>query len=83
MINIKMIHVHYRDMTGEAKGKGQMHIKKLKPTDATSTLMIKKDVATFLNKVKDDVEYYYIVLEIEADGESRFRTITPKIFING
>lgn len=77
MVNITRLHIHYHTMKGKSK------VKKVKPTDKESTLRIKHDLATALNKIKKDVDYYYVVMEIDKDGESAFRTIVPKTFING
>jgi hypothetical protein len=76
-VNITRLHIHYRTMNGKSK------VKKVKPTDNTSSLRIKHDLATALNKIKSDVDYYYVVMEIDKDGAPAFRTIVPKTFING
>lgn len=77
MVNITRLHIHYRDLNDK------MHLKKIKPTDNTSTLMIKKDIALFLSTIKDETEYYYVVMEIEGDDKPLFRTMTKKIFLRG
>lgn len=77
MVNITRLHVHYVDMDGKK------HVKKIKPKDNTSTLAIKQDIARFVSTIKNDAEYYYVVMEIDSEGESKFRTIVPKTFLMG
>lgn len=77
MVNITRLHVHYVDMDGKK------HTKKIKPKDNTSTLVIKQDIARFVSTIKNDAEYYYVVIEIDSEGESKFRTIVPKTFLMG
>jgi hypothetical protein len=63
---------------------GKHYVKKIKPKDRTSTLVIKQDIARFISTIKNYAEYYYVVMEIEdSDGESKFRTIVPKTFLMG
>jgi hypothetical protein len=78
MVNITRLHIHFVDMDGKH------HVKKIKPKDRTSTLVIKQDIARFISTIKNDAEYYYVVMEIEdSEGESKFRTIVPKTFLMG
>lgn len=77
MVNITRLHIHFVDMDGKK------HVKKIKPKDRTSTLIIKQDIARFVSTIKNDAEYYYVVIEIESDGDSKFRTIVPKTFLMG
>lgn len=75
MIDITKLHIHYRDL---ATGKHQF--KTITPTNATNSLEIKKDIAKYVTKIKDHIEYYYVVLEIDRGGRPAFRTIIPKTF---
>jgi hypothetical protein len=74
MVDITNLHIHWRDLQGKP------HKKSIVPTDATNSLMMKKDVAEFVSKIKSKVEYYYVVVEINRGGEPAFRTIIPKTF---
>lgn len=77
MVDITSLHVHYRDIaTGKAK------VKKITPTDATNTLAIKADIAEVVKAIRDKAEYYYVVVEIDRDGEPAYRTIVPKTILN-
>ena len=76
-MTVKEFRIHYMDMKGKDK------IKKVKPTDPDSLLRVKYDIATALNKIKDNVNYYYVVMVVDKDGEDAFRTIIRKTFING
>lgn len=77
MVNITRLHVHFVDLDGKK------HIKKIKPTDRTSTLLIKQDIARFITTIKNHAEYYYVVMEIDAEGDQKFCTIVPKTFLMG
>lgn len=74
MIDITTLHIHWRDHNGKA------HVKAIEPTDATNPLMMKKQVAEFITKIKTSVEYYYVVVEIDRGGKPAYRTIIPKTF---
>jgi hypothetical protein len=74
MIDITHLHIHWTDF------KGKKHVKVITPTDATNTLMLKKDVAEYIQKFKPKIEYYYVVVEIDRDSKPAYRTIIPKTF---
>lgn len=74
MIDIKTIHVHWKDHNEK------MHEKSIVPTDATNTLVIKQDIAEYISSIKSKIEYYYVVIEIDRGGKSAYRTIIPKTF---
>jgi ribosomal protein S12 methylthiotransferase accessory factor YcaO len=76
MIDITKLHIHWRDHSGTP------HKKSIKPTDATNTLMLKKDVAEFVSTIKQKAEYYYVVVEIDRGGKPAFRTIIPKTLLS-
>lgn len=74
MIDITHLHVHWKDINGKK------HVKVISPTDATNSLLIKKDIADYVSSVKARVEYYYVVIEIDRGGKPAYRTIIPKTF---
>lgn len=76
MVDITHLHVHWTDLDGKK------HIKIITPTDSTSALLMKKDVAEYVTKYKAQIEYYYVVVEIDKGGKPAYRTIIPKTFPN-
>lgn len=77
MVDITSLHVHYRD-----KATGKAKVKKIKPTDATNMLAIKSDIAEAIKTFRDKAEYYYVVVEIDRDGQPAYRTIVPKTILD-
>ena len=77
MVDVTRLVIHYVGMNGKS------YVKKVKPTDKTSVLRIKHDLAIALQKIKDKVDYYYVVMEVNTDDGPKFRTIVGKTFING
>lgn len=72
MIDITHFHIHWKDLDGD------MHVKKITPTDAENTLSMKKQIAEYITSVKAKVEYYYVVMEVDRGGKPAYRTIIPK-----
>ncbi len=77
MINITYIHIHYVDIRGKDR------LKSLRPTDTSSTLELKRDIVHFIERIKPDIEYYYVVFEFKQKGKKVFRTVVKKTFPNG
>ncbi|MCI0618934.1 hypothetical protein L0244_38670 [bacterium] len=76
MIDITKLHIHYRDFDGKR------HVKIIRPTDPANTLRLKQDIAEVVKSIKLKAEYYYVVVEIDRDGKSAYRTIVPKTLLS-
>lgn len=76
MVDITALHVHWYDHNNKK------HVKVITPSNAKNTLAIKKDVAEYVQSVKAQVEYYYVVVEINRVGKPAYRTVIPKTFPN-
>jgi hypothetical protein len=76
MIDITKLHIHWTDYDKKS------HVKYIKPTNATNSLEIKKNIAEYVTTIKGKAEYYYVVIEIDRGGKPAFRTIIPKTFLH-
>lgn len=76
MIDITAIHVHYETL------RGKKAVKKIKPTDATNKLAIKHDIGEAIQKLHGKALYYYVVIEIDQDGQPAYRTVIPKTLVS-
>lgn len=82
MIDIAKLHIHYRLLPKGKETKGLHKFKVVKPTDPKSTMEIKHDIARVVETIRNKAEYYYVVVEIDRDGEPAFRTVVPKTFFH-
>jgi hypothetical protein len=82
MIDITNLHIHYRTLPSNKHPKGEMKVVVIQPTDNTSTLRIKQDIARALQPLKNNAQYYYVVAEIDRDGKPGYRTLMPKVMLN-
>ena len=76
MVDIIKIHVYYRDLNDNP------HVKIIDNSGSTDILHIKQQVGKVLSKIKHRAKYYYVVIEIDKDGKSAYRTIVPKTFLS-
>jgi hypothetical protein len=76
-MNIIYIHIHYTDIRGKDL------VKSIRPTDQYSTLELKRDIVEFIERIKPDIEYYYVVFELREKGKKIFRNVCRKVFPNG
>lgn len=76
MVDITAIYVHYETL------RGRKVVKKIKPTDAGNKLAIKHDIGEVLKKLQGKATYYYVVLEIDQDGQPAYRTVIPKTLVS-
>lgn len=74
MIDITRLHIHWKDQNDK------MHLKKIAPVEPSNTLMMKKEIADYITSIKPQVNYYYVVIEIDRGGKPAYRTIIPKTF---
>lgn len=72
MIDITHFHVHWKDLAEKD------HVKVITPENAENTLIMKKQIAEFVNANKTKMMYYYVVMEVNRGGKPAYRTIIPK-----
>jgi hypothetical protein len=76
MVDITRIHIHFETMNKKKS------VKKIKPTDPTNKLSIKHDIGEALQRFKATSFYYFVVLEIDQDGQPAYRTVIPKTLVS-
>jgi hypothetical protein len=76
-MNITFIHIHYVDIRGKDR------LKSIRPTDQSSTLELKLDIVQFIERIKPEIEYYYVVFECRDKGKKIYRNVCRKVFPNG
>ena len=75
MIDITKIHLYYRNFSG------RLFHKQVKPSDAEDADALKADIRKMLSKVNQSrYEYYYVIFEIDVDGETAYANAVQKTF---